>query len=205
MFTVQIQIEEIVNLNSEKETSKQVNNLVIEARNGSQEAFEYLVYKYEPLIESLVSKYYDENIVGLNKEDLKQEAVLKLYKSILSYDTEQSEVEFGLYAKICISNALVSQIRLYKQKVSEPLNESLETACGMLEAQDPSERILEEERVAALYSLIRSNLSPYEYKVWRLYVSGKSAKDISCIVGVDEKSVSNAIYRIRKKLRERLV
>jgi DNA-binding CsgD family transcriptional regulator len=51
---------------------------------------------------------------------------------------------------------------------------------------------------------VRNNLSQYEYKVWSLYVSGKTAKDIGKIVGVDEKSVNNAIYRIRKKLRERL-
>ena len=178
--------------------------LVIRSRGGDQDAFAELVYKYDPLIESLVRKFYDENVVGLNKDDLRQEAVLKLYKAVLSFDTEQTEVEFGLYAKICISNALVSQIRLYKQKITEPLNESLESNCDSVNDQDPAERILEEERVAALYSLIRGNLSSYEYRVWRLYVSGKTANDIGKIVGADEKSVNNAVYRIRKKLRERL-
>lgn len=190
--------------NSVNSTAKHVNILVDKAKNGDQDAFSKLAKKYEPLIESLVFKFYDENVVGLNKDDLRQEAVLKLYKSVLSFDTEQSEVEFGLYAKICISNALVSQIRLYKQKIAEPLNEAMENGCGASEVQDPAERILEEERVTALYTLVRNNLSQYEYKVWSLYVSGKTAKDIGRIVGVDEKSVNNAIYRIRKKLRERL-
>ena len=184
--------------------AKKINILVDKAKNGDQNAFSQLVDKYEPLIESLVFKFYDENIVGLNKDDLRQEAILKLYKSVLSFDTEQAEVEFGLYAKICISNALVSQIRFYKPKTAESLNEDMENSCNSLEGQDPSERILEEERVAALYTLVRNNLSQYEYKVWSLYVSGKTAKDIGKIVGVDEKSVNNAIYRIRKKLRERL-
>ena len=189
---------------SAESTADQVNILVKRTKNGDQTSFSSLVQKYEPLIESLVFKFYDENIVGLNKDDLRQEAILKLYKSVLSFDTEQSEVEFGLYAKICISNALVSQIRLYKQKTAESLNEAMENGCELFESQDPAERILEEERVAALYSLVRNNLSVYEYKVWSLYVSGKTAKDIGKIVGVDEKSVNNAIYRIRKKLRERL-
>ena len=190
--------------NSSKSTDKQINTLVTQSRNGDQKAFAELVYKYDPLIESLVHKFYDENIVGLNKDDLRQEAVLKLYKAVLSFDIEQSEVEFGLYAKICISNALVSQIRLYKQKIAESLNEAAELNRELLESQDPVERILDEERVTALYSVIRGSLSPFEYKVWCLYVSGKPAKDIGQIVDVDEKSVNNAIYRIRKKLRERL-
>ena len=198
------EMEEKVNPKSAESTSEQVNTLVKKAKDGDQASFTSLVHKYEPLIESLVFKFYDENVVGLNKDDLRQEAVLRLYRSVLSFDAEQSEVEFGLYAKICISNALVSQIRLYKQKTAEPLNEAFENGCELFESQDPAERILEEERVAALYTLVRNNLSSYEYKVWSLYVSGKTAKDIGKNFGVDEKSVNNAIYRIRKKLRERL-
>ena len=37
-----------------------------------------------------------------------------------------------------------------------------------------------------------------------MYVSGMSVSEISRAVSADSKSVSNAIYRIRKKLRETL-
>ena len=61
--------------------------------------------------------------------------------------------------------------------------------------------MLERERLEALYAVIRNNLSDFEYEVWQLYMSGRSAKEIADRLHTDQKSVSNAIYRIRKKLR----
>jgi DNA-directed RNA polymerase specialized sigma24 family protein len=94
---------------------------------------------------------------------------------------------------------------LQKKHTAEQLAESREAFIFVHDSDDPSQKILEEERVKALYSLIRKNLSPYEYRIWQLYMSGRSAKDISLVVGADEKSVGNAIYRIRKKLRALLL
>ncbi|MBQ5633734.1 MAG: hypothetical protein IIV11_02485 [Clostridia bacterium] len=61
--------------------------------------------------------------------------------------------------------------------------------------------MLEQERLKSLYAVIRKNLSELEYKVWQLYISGRSAAEIAALLSTDEKSVNNAIYRIRKKLR----
>ena len=69
------------------------------------------------------------------------------------------------------------------------------------DSEDPSDRVLEEERVKALYSVIRKNLSSFEYNIWCLYMSGRTAKEIGDAVNKDEKSVWNAVYRIRRKLR----
>ena len=135
------------------------------------------------------------------KVDLRQEAILNFYNSILNFDTEQSEVEFGLYSKICISNALISQLRLHKKHTAEQLSASLNNMFFVHDSEDPSERILEEERVQALHSLISKNLSKYEYRIWQLYMSGRTAKEIGDTVGKSEKSIENAIYRTRKKLR----
>ncbi len=184
----------------------EVSSLIEKVRNGDQVAFSELVKRYTPLIESLVFKFYDGDIVGLSKDDMRQEARLRFYNSILTYDAEQSDVEFGLYAKVCVSNALVSQLRLHKKHSAE--QPSIDPLGGVLdidELEDPSGRILEEERVRALHSLIRKNLSQYEYRIWNLYMSGLTAKDIGGIVDADEKSVGNAIYRIRKKLRALLI
>ena len=179
--------------------------MIKRVRDGEHKAFSELVEKYDPLIESLVSRFYDGDMVGVSRDDLRQEAVLRFYNSILTYDIDQCEVEFGLYAKICISNALISQHRLQKKRTAEQLAELYDIPDFVYDSEDPSDRILEEERVKALYSLIRKNLSPYEYRVWQAYMSGRTAKDISIAVDSDEKSVSNAIYRIRKKLRALLI
>ena len=126
------------------------------------------------------------------------------YNSILAYDLDQNEVEFGLFAKICIYNALVSVLRSLKRRTAEPLADIPECLLTVQESDDPSSRMLERERLESLYAVIRKNLSDLEYEVWQYYMSGKSAADIAKQLETDVKSVNNAIYRIRKKLRSRL-
>ena len=168
--------------------------------NERQTAFEALLQRYEPLILSLVQRYCTDPL-GAIREDLRQEATVAFYHSILAYDTDQTDVEFGLYTKICISNALVSQLRKFKRRVTEPLTEMGRDHFFLHDFEDPSESILEQERAEALCLVIRNNLSPFEYRVWQYYISGRTAKEIAVATGKDEKAISNAIYRIRKKLR----
>ena len=64
------------------------------------------------------------------------------------------------------------------------------------------EKLIEEENLRLLERKIQANLSPYESRVWWMYVSGMSAQDIAARIDTaDIRSVNNAIYRIRKKLR----
>ncbi len=176
-------------------------DLLCRVREGEQDAFAALLNQYRPLIESLVTRFGADAPLESDREDLRQEAMMSFYHAILAYDMEQTEVEFGLYAKICISNALISQLRIQKRRTVEHLTESLSTDVFVHDSEDPAGRILEQERVKALYSVIRKSLSDFEYRVWQCYMSGRTAGEIGRLVGKDEKSVSNAIYRIRKKLR----
>ena len=178
-------------------------NLLEGVRQGNQEAFLSLLERYRPLIEGLVSKFCGD-LPGSHRDDLRQEAILVFYNSILTYDTNQGDVEFGLYAKICITHGLISQLRLHQKHAAVQPTMEISDSLFVHDSEDPTEIILEQERVEALYSVIRQQLSEMEMKVWRMYMSGRTAKEISLAVGRDEKSVTNAIYRIRKKLRASL-
>lgn len=181
-----------------------VLQLISRVRNGDGEAFEKLLTQYAPLIEAAVSRCSQDELYGSYREDLRQEAILVFYNSIMTYDTEQSDVEFGLYARICISNALVSQLRVLKKRKAERLTEASDDGLFVNDSEDPSLRVLEQESLKTLYSVIRGNLSELEYRVWRMYMSGMSARQIGESIHKDERSVNNAIYRIRKKLRAKL-
>ena len=183
---------------------KQISTWIQGVRKGDAEAFECLFRQYRPLIDASVTRFCKEDLPDLQRDDLRQEAILVFYQSILTYDLEQTEVEFGLYAKICIYHGLISQLRVQKRHVAEPLPDSLEALLSDREAEDPSEQILEKEREAALYSTIRGTLSALEYRVWQLYLSGRTAREIGALLGKEEKAIHNAIYRIRKKLRQAL-
>ena len=186
---------------SSSEKNIQLRALILDAKNGGQDAFASLLSLYSPLIESIISKFSTDETLLSQKEDLRQEATLVFYNSILTYDLDQTEVEFGLYAKICISNALISYLRALKKGVVQTVADPQDDRHFVRDYEDPTERILEQEKLKALYSIIRKNLSDFEYRVWQDYMSGKSAAKIAESVGKDERSVSNAIYRIRKKLR----
>ena len=89
--------------------------MIEQVRAGDQQAFSDLLEAYRPLIEASVSRFSVEGNPDLQRDDLRQEATLVFYNSILTYDSEQSEVEFGLYAKICIYHGLISHVRLQKK------------------------------------------------------------------------------------------
>ena len=69
---------------------------------------------------------------------------------------------------------------------------------------DLAGQLVEDERFGQLCRTVRGHLSDFENQVWWQYVTGVSVADIAEGLGRDERSVHNAIYRIRKKLREKL-
>ena len=184
-----------------KKSKKDVRALILDVRGGDQNAFDTLLDQYRPLIDASVARFSSDESFSLYCEDLKQEASVVFYNSILAYDLDQNEVEFGLFAKICIYNALVSFLRALKRRSAEPVAEIPQNLITVQDFEDPSARMLEQERLKSLYAVIRKNLSELEYKVWQLYISGRSAAEIAALLSTDDKSVNNAIYRIRKKLR----
>ena len=98
-----------------------VNPLIQRVREGDQQAFLILLERYKPLLKSLVSKFQNDEFTRSFEEDMLQEATVVFYNAILTYDYNQTDVEFGLYARICISNALVSQMRcLNKRRAERP-------------------------------------------------------------------------------------
>ena len=181
-----------------------VRELLVAVRNGDNNAFSSLLEQYQPLIDASVARFHADESFSLYCDDLRQEASVVFYNSILAYDLEQNEVEFGLFAKICIHNALVSVLRTLKKRSAEQLTETAENLLTVQDFEDPSSRTLERERLKSLYAVIRNSLSDFEYSIWQLYMSGRSASDIAQHIETDTKSVTNAIYRIRKKLRSRL-
>lgn len=188
---------------SSQKNKNEITELIIAVRKGNQNAFVSLLEQYNPLIEASVSMFCSDDALSREKDDFRQEARVAFYNAVLTYDLNQTDVELGLYAKICICNALISQIRLTKRISAEPCEISDNLLADEFSA-DPSSKLLEEERLKSLLGIIRNALSKYEYKVWELYFSGRSTAEIASILGTDAKSISNAIYRIRVKLKATL-
>ncbi len=184
---------------------KIVCQLIEKVRHGNQKAFDELLRIYEPLFHSLLDKRDIEKINEQDLEDLRQELTVVFYHSILSYELEQSEVRFGLYTKICMTNALITQLRRLRKR-EQPLSLSPGTEEDFLEeyqiGDDPLKDVVSRENLETLNRKIKEALSPYELAVWQMYLTGSGTGKIAASLGKSEKSIENAIFRIRRKLRE---
>ena len=187
-----------------RETLRQ---LLLDVRAGDQIAFALLYERYLPLIGRLIAQFSSEFTCKEDAEDFRQEAALALYQAALAYRLDQDDVEFGLFAKICMTNRMIDKLRVLDRYMkNEVYTEDGEDAVGQTatlvsSAQDPAAHLLDTEAVAALNAVIDENLSGYECRVFKFYLSGYSAREIAAHVAKDEKSVTNAIYRIRRKLK----
>ena len=183
---------------------EELKELIKNASEGSSDALSALYEKYKPLIESEVRKHTSPDMTAQDIDDLRQEAMICFCRAVCNYNYSEDGVEFGLYAKICIGNALLSFLRYYnRHKDNRVISiEDARLLADKISSQDPIDKLIEEESFKILKRKIQKNLSPYESQVWWMYVSGMSAQQISeKLDGVDVRSVNNAIYRIRKKLR----
>ena len=187
------------------ERRAQIIKLIKMAQDGSEEAFFELKKIYDPLIEGRVSKNTLYEMTADDIEDLRGEALVQFCRAVCNYDLSVEGVEFGLFAKICVDNGLKSFIRSYnrrKHKIAFLLNgePGEQSSYG-----DLMQDVIDRENLSALVGVIQGSLSEYESRVWWLYASGISVAEIAKkLHAPDAKSVSNAIYRIRKKLRSKI-
>jgi len=183
-------------------TREEIRSLAEGVRAGDGAAFEKLLKIYEPMIGAAVNRFSDGDH---ETEDLRQEALTGFFRAVMSFDFEKIGIEFGLYAKICVSNALSTAVRNAQRsgrgQPSIDYEEYFKYSAADAASSDPAFRLIERESEESLRELIERNLSDFEKRVWENYLEGKSARGIAEKLGKTERSIDNALYRIRKKLR----
>lgn len=188
---------------SVKRSENEIRELIFQLQSGDEAAYSDLLEIFNPLIASAVANFVRFLTEGYDEEDIRQDARLALYQASLSYDLHQIKVTFGLYAKICINNALTTKFKRAGKKL--PFNfcslDELDESVGFT-ADDISSALIDSETYIELDSKIKGCLSEYEYKVFCMYVEGFGRSEIASNLGKDEKSVSNAVQRVTEKLRK---
>ena len=176
--------------------------LITQAKQGDADAFDILLTQYGPLIEHRIqtARARRPDLLPEDEKDLRQEAHLAFYRALLSYNAEQQNVSFGLYAKICIENALISALRKLAP-IADLLDYETMISLPADREEDPSLRLREQEDYEALSRRIARILSPFENRIWQRYIAGMTAPDIARQLKKDTRSIHNVIYRIRNKLR----
>ena len=167
---------------------------------GEDEAFSRLCDGFCGMTEGLVSRF-SAGVCEADRSELLQEARLALYRAARSYRRTEG-VTFGLYARVCVRNALVSFIRKQKAHKGLPLDNMDELLLS--EEREPVEPLMEAERLAELMQKVERVLSAYEMQVFSLLVDGSTNAEIARSLGKGEKSVANTVFRIKTKLRAAL-
>ena len=172
------------------------SQLITRARMGDDTAFAALADAYKRLIYWHVSRSASD-IAAAYKDDLFQEGLLGLLGAVRTYDGMSSA--FATYASSCISHSVISAARRYRNQQNNSTVPLDETDLGA--TQSPESDFLDRESIAVLYERIFSQLSAYESAVFEMYLSECSYAEIACAMHKSEKSIANAICRIRKKLK----
>lgn len=183
--------------------------IISRVKQDDESAFAELCEKYKALTESAAHRFLPsfredggEGEYGL--DDLRQYAAVALFRAAKTYephtDGKGKAVSFGLYAKICVNNALISVLRKHRSAVKKSLK-SVDDS-GKKNAQpDLSDRLVLAESASEMKKKIRAVLSGYETEIFDYYISGKSVGEIAEETGRQEKSVSNALYRVKAKIK----
>lgn len=180
-------------------------------RDQNEEAQETLISRYKKMVRASSRVYF---ILGGDKDDIIQEGMIGLFKAVQEYD-ENRGVEFFYYAKTCIENQIINAIKKANRQKNSPLNNYLSFDKNLSESsenrlisqisshiQNPEEIIINKENIKNTEETIKSSLSKFENDVLAYYLEGNSYIEIAAIVGKDEKSIDNALQRIRKKIAE---
>lgn len=151
-------------------------------------------------------------LAGGDSEDLIQEGMLGLLSAIRQYDPS-ANVPFKTYAELCINRRLYSAVRSATRLKHLPLNNGVPLDSILSEESQPQatnhpkanrriteEQVLARESEKELHSAFSQYLSSFEAKVLQLYLSGLSYAEMAAQTHKSEKSIDNAVQRIRRKL-----
>lgn len=193
-------------------------------------AFSAVYEKYKPLVRRMVYRFCGTSDASeSDRYEMEQEAQIALYRAAMTYK-EDRHTTFGFYAAVCIRNRLISCIRRKKQDAALAASELMYPVPDT--SEDPGEQLVSRDMFRERYNRFLASLTVYEKKVYMLYIRGASYKKIAwqlhctgkmgetphekeehrarksrewdqgASMEKAEKSVENAVYRIRVKLKQ---
>ena len=187
--------------------------LVLMAQDGDEAAQEYLLDKYKSLVRAKSRAYF---LIGADSEDIIQEGMIGLYKAVRDYN-EEKNASFRSFAELCVNRQMITAIKAATRQKHQPLNsyvslnkpvyeeESEQTYMDFLQSDsssllNPEALLIGQENKHFLEDQMVKNLSSFETRVLLLYLQGRSYFEIAHVLDKPEKSIDNALQRVKKKL-----
>jgi len=175
------------------------------AAGGDPGAETELVQRYGQLVRACARPLF---LAGGDSEDLIQEGMLGLLTAIRGFDPSR-DAAFKTYAEICVRSRLYSAIRAAQGGKHAPLNQSISLEPPLFDGtnahlfssvESPEDVIIGREELKERLDALKGQLSELEAQILAPYLSGLSCGEIARRAGRPQKSVDNAIQRIRRKM-----
>jgi RNA polymerase sporulation-specific sigma factor len=187
--------------------------LVLKARNGSQQALDTLLRRYAGFVRLKASSYF---LAGGEPEDLVQEGMIGLYKAVRDFRPDK-ETSFRSFAELCVTRQIITAIKSATRYKHAPLNTYVSFShtpaghdtdgdCTLGDAlpgpsvQDPSVCVISSEELQSLVFSLGTGLSALESQALRLYLEGNSYEQMAAELGCDTKTIDNALQRVKRKI-----
>lgn len=186
-------------------------DVVTMAQQGNAQAEEYLMDKFKPLVKARSRAYF---LIGADSEDIIQEGMIGLYKAVRDFNGERN-TSFCGFAELCVNRQMITAIKAATRYKHQPLNsyislnkpvfddDSDQTYIDLLqegELLNPEALFIGQENKDFIESQMVKNLSGFETKVLALYLQGRSYFEIAKSLKKNEKSIDNALQRVKKKM-----
>ena len=181
------------------------------ANCGDLLAEQQLINKYKKLVKIKARAYF---LIGADAEDIIQEGMIGLYKAVRSFNDVKLS-SFRAFAEICINRQIITAIKsasrqkhiplntyisLYQPMYPENSDQTLLDTVDDAKLNDPLSYFLSQERLQEAKNRFKKELSTLEIKVLESYLEGKTYHEIACEINRSDKSVDNALQRIKRKL-----
>jgi RNA polymerase sporulation-specific sigma factor len=187
--------------------------LVLRARNGDMRSMDVLIRRYTGFVRLKASSYF---LVGGDSEDLIQEGLIGLYKAVRDFRSDK-ETSFRSFAELCITRQIITAIKTATRFKHTPLNsyvsfsqtpagQESEGDCTLGDAlpgpmvDEPSIMVISTEELESLVFCLGTGLSKLESDALRLYLEGSSYEEMAERLGVDTKTIDNALQRVKRKI-----
>ncbi|MBR2783836.1 MAG: RNA polymerase sporulation sigma factor SigH [Firmicutes bacterium] len=205
-------MEDFYNYAYSDELVNKTDEEVVElARQGDNDAQEYLIGKYKNFVRAKARSYF---LIGADKEDIIQEGMIGLYKAIRDYRPDKLS-SFRAFAELCITRQIITAIKTATRQKHIPLNsyislnkpiydeDSDRTLLDVISGTrvtDPEELVISQEDFDDIEAKLGEILSSLEWNVLMYYLEGKSYQDIAEGLDRHVKSIDNALQRVKRKL-----
>lgn len=185
--------------------------LVLRAQGGDDAAQDYLLDKYKFLVRAKSRAYF---LIGADTEDIIQEGMIGLYKAVRDFN-EEKNTSFRSFAELCVNRQMITAIKAATRQKHQPLNsyvslnkpiydeESEQTYMDFLQSGallNPEALFIGQENKSFLENQMMKKLSSFETRVLVLYLQGRSYFEIARVLDKSEKSIDNALQRVKRKL-----